>query len=244
MKDKKEIVQSFVAFCDITLSEVTSDVLKRLYHKVIDDSSDPEFFDNEINKVKDAIKDGNSDYLLELLEQKEKLAYDVRKDFILEKVDNLFNFITKECYINWADDISRDQFVHGLTDYEKVAVLFNTLDQQVLNGGFQQWYDNKYYYELDDLYDMAEEYHFDLNTNITELLEEVRGTIDSIENLDSYDTFYYDDLETRYNFLSTLDDKYVNLRESLLNDVEDYLIKNIPDDYLKKVEEKDIKVGI
>lgn len=56
---------------------------------------------------------------------------------------------------------SREEFLLGLTPYEKLAVIFGNFNYQVQNGVFYQWVFNNYDSDIDDLEEFIETCEFD-----------------------------------------------------------------------------------
>ena len=56
---------------------------------------------------------------------------------------------------------SREEFLLGLTPYEKLSVIFGNFNYQVKNGVFYQWVFNNYDSDIDDLEEFIETCEFD-----------------------------------------------------------------------------------
>lgn len=146
------------------------------------------------------------------------------------------------CYDRWQQhnrDIkdgglkwSYNDFIDQLTPYEKTAVILGNLNYQVENGGFMQWDDNGYSDYYDDIYDFIESTDFVDKDKLIDLVDEFQSIKDSIDKLDSYDDFYTEDCETRYRSMNNLDSRYYDIEDSWKDYVNEYLLDNVPQEYI------------
>jgi len=161
-------------------------------------------------------------------------------------VGDLWQFIIDCSFKKWVDDEwTRDEFLKSLSDYERLAVQFGTLNCNMQDGGFAKWV----YYgfdddDIDDLEKFIENCDYPRKDIFVQMFENYRWIKESIEKLDEFDDFYQDDLETREKYYSLYDKKYFMINLDWENYFSKYLIDNIQNEYIEKIKEynKDIKI--
>jgi len=119
------------------------------------------------------------------------------------------------------------------------AVITGNLIYQVENGGFSQWYDNKYHVTIDGLRDFFES-NFKNDSKEIKQIEDILSEVEEILNwLDDgkdclknigyeFREFFYEKLEEKvYDELSSLDDKFYKISEKLKEILEEYFKNKI-----------------
>lgn len=201
-----------------------------------------EFTDFDIEAVNNYIKDNNYQSFFSLMEEKKEMLKDVVCNMVYSNVESLSQYITDSVYDNWDNSvISREDFIKQLSNYEKIAVMFSNFNYQFEDGGLYQWYDNGYYNDLVFLISFLEKSNYSRKNEFSEILEYIDHIHDSIENLDSYDDWYEEDVQTRLDSFKYLDNDYDRLRESWSDYLEGYLYDNLPKEYLDKIMKLEIK---
>ena len=138
-------------------------------------------------------------------------------------------------YVKWANNLSRDEFINLLSDYEKIAVQFGNFNYQVQNGGFSQWVFNNYDSDIDALEDFINNCDFDKKDIFIQMFENYRNIKENIEKLDSYNDFYEEDLETREKHYSDYDSQYYEINDKWAEYFQNYLLDNLTEEYIEKI---------
>ena len=138
-------------------------------------------------------------------------------------------------YDNWGKNTSREEFLSDLTPYEKLAVIFGNFNYQVQNGGFSQWVFNNYDSDIDDLEEFIENCDFDKKDVYERMFENYRCIKASLDNLNGYDDFYYEDVETREKHYADNDENYYRINKEWEKYFSDYLLKNMPEEYYQYI---------
>ena len=138
-------------------------------------------------------------------------------------------------YDNWGKNTSREEFLSDLTPYEKLAVIFGNFNYQVQNGGFFQWVFNNYDSDIDDLEEFIENCDFDKKDVFERMFENYRCIKASLDNLNGYDDFYYEDVETREKHYADNDENYYRINKEWEKYFSDYLLKNMPEEYYQYI---------
>ena len=210
--------------------------LAKLYTHLYNPKIDVEFTDVEVQKFNECVRKKDIASIENLFEIKSTLNKEVLKDIINGKTDDLWQFIMDHAYDKWKDNnMSREEFLNQLTDYEKIAVKFGNFNYQVENGGLFQWDDNGYSDDLDSLYDFINDSSYSKKDKFLEILDNFSNVKSAIEELDDYSDWYEEDRATRLNSLNYCDKDYYNIKDSWIAYFNDYLINNIPDDYVKEI---------
>ena len=139
---------------------------------------------------------------------------------------------------------SRKDFLNQLTDYEKCAVVFGTFDSYVGSGGLSKWYSENYSDELDYLVEFLKNSDFKKRDEFLSILDNFLNIKTSIENLDSSNDWYQADYKTRIRSLYDYDSLYDHIEKEWKEYFENYLIRNMSDEYKQKIIDygKDIKI--
>ena len=145
---------------------------------------------------------------------------------------------------NENSNMSREEFLSNLSSYERIAFQFGNLNYQVENGGFTQWYMNEYNVDSNDLYSFLEDSNFIYKDAFIDILEHISFINESIEKLDVQDYFYEEDYQTRLGNLYLCDNDYNKIKDDWISYFQDYLIENIPNEYVQIINnlEEDIKI--
>ena len=138
-------------------------------------------------------------------------------------------------YDNWGKNTSREEFLSDLTPYEKLAVIFGNFNYQVQNGGFFQWVFNNYDSDIDDLEEFIENCDFDKKDVFERMFENYRCIKASLDDLNGYDDFYYEDVETREKHYADNDENYYRINKEWEKYFSDYLLKNMPEEYYQYI---------
>lgn len=138
-------------------------------------------------------------------------------------------------YDNWGKNTSREEFLSDLAPYEKLAVIFGNFNYQVQNGGFFQWVFNNYDSDIDDLEEFIENCDFDKKDVFERMFENYRCIKASLDNLNGYDDFYYEDVETREKHYADNDENYYRINKEWEKYFSDYLLKNMPEEYYQYI---------
>ena len=212
----------------------------------MDSDYDLEFTNEDIMLVNEFIADNDSLSMIDYLKDKKKIINDVVKNNVLKDIDSLWSFIMDQSYDIWKNNsMSRDEFLSKLSDYEKLAVKFGNFNYQVENGGLMQWDCNGYSEDLDDLQEFLTKSDYSKKDRFLGILDAFSNVKDAINKLDKYDDWYDEDMNTRWNSLETFDKDYYSFKDNWIEYFEDYLFKNMPDEYLEKIKEYNLlKVNI
>lgn len=158
--------------------------------------------------------------------------------------DNLWQFIMTNAYYNWGKNTSREKFLSDLTPYEKLAVIFGNFNYQVQNGGFSQWVFNNYDSDIDGSEEFIENCDFDKKDVFERMFENYRSIKSSLDSLNEYDDFYYEDVETREKHYCDNDENYYYINEEWEEYFSDYLLKNMPEEYYQYIVDYEISKPI
>lgn len=212
----------------------------------MDSDYELEFTNEDIMLVNEFIADNDSLSMIDYLKDKKKIINDVVKKDVLKDIDSLWSFIMDQSYDIWKNNsMSRDEFLSELSDYEKLAVKFGNFNYQVENGGLMQWDCNGYSEDLEDLQEFLTKSDYSRKDRFLGILDAFSNVKDAINKLDKYDDWYDEDMNTRWNSLETFDKDYYSFKDNWIEYFEDYLFKNMPDEYLEKIKEYNLsKVNI
>jgi len=212
----------------------------------MDSDYELEFTNEDIMLVNEFIADNDSLSMIDYLKDKKKIINDVVKKDVLKDIDSLWSFIMDQSYDIWKNNsMSRDEFLSKLSDYEKLAVKFGNFNYQVENGGLMQWDCNGYSEDLEDLQEFLTKSDYSKKDRFLGILDAFSNVKDAINKLDKYDDWYDEDMNTRWNSLETFDKDYYSFKDNWIEYFEDYLFKNMPDEYLEKIKEYNLsKVNI
>lgn len=212
----------------------------------MDSNYDLEFTNEDIMLVNEFIADNDSLSMIDYLKDKKKIINDVVKNNVLKDIDSLWSFIMDQSYDIWKNNsMSRDEFLSKLSDYEKLAVKFGNFNYQVENGGLMQWDCNGYSEDLEDLQEFLTKSDYSKKDRFLGILDAFSNVKDAINKLDKYDDWYDEDMNTRWNSLETFDKDYYSFKDNWIEYFEDYLFKNMPDEYLEKIKEYNLsKINI
>ena len=210
--------------------------LTMLYNKIYKPKLDVEFTDNEVNEFNKLIHEKDISAIMDFFKTKEMISKENAKRTLNENTYDIWRFVMDCAYDKWEDsNISREEFLDQLTEYEKDAVIFGNFNYQVENGGLTQWYCNDFGDDSKNLYDFLSKSDFIYKENFIEILEAFDYVIDEINKLDKYSDWYEQDFQTRLDYLNMYDDKYNKISNAWRNYFEDYLIDNMPDEYIDKI---------
>jgi len=212
----------------------------------MDSDYELEFTNEDIMLVNEFIADNDSLSMIDYLKDKKKIINDVVKNNVLKDIDSLWSFIMDQSYDIWKNNsMSRDEFLSKLSDYEKLAVKFGNFNYQVENGGLMQWDCNGYSEDLEDLQEFLTKSDYSKKDRFLGILDAFSNVKDAINKLDKYDDWYDEDMNTRWNSLETFDKDYYSFKDNWIEYFEDYLFKNMPDEYLEKIKEYNLsKINI
>lgn len=162
------------------------------------------------------------------------------------KIEDLWLFIMDNAYDIWKNNnlMSREEFLNILTPYEQLAVKFGNFNYQVENGGLMQWDMNDYSEDLDYLLDFITNCDYHNKGKFLEILETSANVKEAINNLNKYDDWYDEDLNTRWKSLDVFDKEYYFFKDDWKNYFEEYLFCNMPNEYVEKIKEYNQKVDI
>lgn len=178
-----------------------------------------------------------------MFREKENICNEVFKDIIHSKTDSFWQFIMDNSYKLWDSEMSRADFLNTLSDYEKLAVQFGNFNYQVENGGLIQWLENRYSDDFEDLYEFLRESDYIDKQEFLNILDYFLYVKAEIDNLDTYDDWYDKDYYSRIKTLEDFDSKYYEIQDSWKEYFEDYLIQNIPNEYVDKIYELDKNIS-
>lgn len=143
-------------------------------------------------------------------------------------------------YERWAhggdlEGKAYEEFVRSLDDISAYAVTFQNLNYQVENGGFSQWYQNRFYSDIDTI--LQGLVLLGTATAVCEVMIDVVGTMDYYESLtkeyksaarhadhlsDFLDTFEEMCDKLLHKDLSELDARYMTYSSLLMDEIEAY----------------------
>lgn len=210
--------------------------LTKLFSHIMKSKIDVQFTDEEVKEFNEDVHNKNTSSIIQLFESKEAICYEVSKNTIHDKIDSLWQFIMDQSYDKWKHDgMRREEFLEQLTEYEKLAVMFGNFNYQVENGGLSQWDDNGYSEDLDFLYDFLDNCDYSRKDKFLLILDEFSCVKTAIEELDHNNDWYEEDCQTRLKSLTYYDKDYYEIKDSWNDYFENYLIDNIPNEYMDKV---------
>lgn len=195
------------------------------------------FTSDELLAINKLIENEDSVGIYNFLENKKIITDKAVKDNILGSIDNLLNFIVKNAYKLDSINMTRDEFLNKLSDYEKLAVQLSDFDKQIISGGFYTWYKNNYYKDFDALYKLVKSCTFEFKDTLINMFDTFSDVKSSLEKLDLNSEWYLEDRKTRLKSLEYADMDYRKIRDKFMNYLETYLYENIPKEYLEKVKE-------
>lgn len=209
--------------------------LTKLFTYIHKPKVDVEFSDDEVNDFNGYVRNNDIDSIVHLFQSKEIMGIDVFNDIIYSKVDSFWQFVMDESFKKWEDGLDRGEFLNRLTDYEKIAIMFGNFNYQVENNGLIHWDDNDYSKDLGFLYDFLDNCDYAQKDKFMQVLDDFSYVKIAIEELDQHNDWYKEDCQTRLKSLNYYDKDYYAIQEDWKNYFENYLVDNIPDEYLKKV---------
>ena len=140
--------------------------------------------------------------------------------------------------------MSQEDFYRQLTDYERLAVMFGNFNYQVGNGGLYQWHDNGYSEDLGSLYDFLDNCDYEKKDKFMQVLDDFSYVKTAIEELDRDNDWYNDDCQTRLDTLKYYDKDYYSIQDDWKNYFENYLITNIPDEYIQMIYQLERNINV
>ena len=226
----------------LTCNRVKYNDLKVICKDIFDTKYNIEFTNDDIKLANDIINDNDYKSFIDFINDKKPFIMDVDKKSFLGKIDNLLEFIVENAYELYTDD--RIDFLSKISPYEKIAVQFSNLDSQILNNGLYGWDNNGYSDDLDDLEEFLKGSDFTHKNLFFNMFESFTTVKNAISKLDQYDDWYEEDLNTRWESLKYHDNMYNKIREEWMTYLQDNLLSNMPNDYVKKIKEYNQKIDI
>ena len=110
-------------------------------------------------------------------------------------------------------------------------------------NSFSQWVFNNYDSDIDDLEEFIETCDFDKKGVFERMFENYRCIKSSLDNLNGYDDFYYEDVETREKHYDD-NENYYHINEEWEEYFSDYLLKNMPEEYYQYIVDYEISKPI
>lgn len=193
---------------------------------------------DELDDLNESIANNDILKASSFFENKIKVCDEIEKDVVMDKVNDLWQYIMNSSYEIWHSDpsLSRIQFLDKLSSYEKLAVQLGNFNYQVENGGLMQWDENGYSEDVYELMDFIKCSDFSKKYEILDILDNFIHIKNSIDKLDENDDFYDGDLQTRYSELNRYDKIYYSLKDELKDFFENYLVETIPKEYFDKIQ--------
>ena len=221
--------------------KLNNDNLAKLMSDVMPNDEICNFSDDEVNMVNGFISDELYDSVYDFIESKNKELNKIIKDDILNKIDSLLEFGMDSAYERWSGkNLNRASFLSLLTNYERIAVRLGNFNYQVENGGLQQWDSNGYSDDIGFMKDFVLSTNFKKKEELLDILENFESIKTAIDKLDIYDDWYSEDYDTRLKTMDFYNKEYYKIKDEWMDYVEQYLIENVPKDYLKKIKEYNI----
>lgn len=222
----------------VTASRMDSIKLNALCKDLFYNNTDINFTDSDIELVNQYVNNNDYNSFINYINSKIIVHSNLERETILSNIDNLWEYIVDDAYENYKNsDFDRQTFLSKLSPYERIAVQVANFDHQVCNGGLAQWDQNCYSDDLNDLKEFVSKCNFSKREVLLNIFESFSYVINSISKLNRYDDWYDADFETRINSLETHDKEYYRIKDSWKDYFEEYLLENIPDEYLKKIKE-------
>lgn len=219
--------------------------LSELSNNIINTELIVNFSNEELEKVNQSIQENESTFLIKLLEEKERIIKKKEKDILLENINNLCEFILDRCYNLWTPELKgRIDFLSLLSNFEREIVKIGNLDRQLENGGFEKWYKNGYYNDIDEILEFVINSNFVNKDTLVNILKDCSMIIDSIDMLDETDIFYQNDYDTRIKLLNKNNEKYNEIKTEWKNYIDNYIYENLPNDYFKIIKEYNKNISI
>lgn len=219
--------------------ELDENKLIKLFSNIYDCKVSPEFSDEEIKNFNNYVKNMDINSIVSMFREKKDLSNEVFKDIIYSKADSLWQLIVDNSYSLYTPDMLREDFLNNLSDYEKLAVQFGDFDYQVENGGIVQWYEDDYGDDVWNLMKFLNHSDYSHKDSFMEILEQLAHVKGAIDELNIYNEWFSKDYDTRIKALDGYDKVYSNIKDSWKKYFEDYLIQNIPNEYIDKIYELD-----
>lgn len=225
---------------DLDVSKLT-----KLYSKIHNPKVDVEFSNDEVQEFNNYVHNKDISSIVKLFESKENIGWEVLKDIVNEKTEGLWQFVMDHAYDKWkSSEMSREDFLNQLTDYERLAVMFGNFNYQVENGGLYQWHDNDYSEDLGSLYDFLDNCDYDKKDKFMQVLDDFSYVKTAIEELDPNNDWYNDDCQTRLETLKYYDKDYYSIQDDWKDYFENYLITNIPDEYVQMIYQLERNINV
>lgn len=125
--------------------------------------------------------------------------------------------LVTDAYKTWSQDKSYEDFLDGLDQLSRDAVLLGNMNSQVQNGGFHQWVENGYATHIHEVVEALEKLEGSAPLRVKKMLEKVepylndcrenRGCMGNYLNLPSWGSEgsdeEYDAMTSEFNELDT-----------------------------------------
>jgi len=245
IENEKEYLKNIVHYLNVTKTKITINELKKMCADLFNTEIEVEFLMDEIDLANDIIEDNDYLSFIDYINDKKNMARSVERNMLLENIDNLWEYIMHNAYSIWQNnDMSRDEFLSKISPYEKLAVQFGNLNYQVENGGLQQWDDNGYSSDYEDLHSFIENSSFSKKDEFLNFFEVFDYVKNEIKKLNPNDDFYDQDCQTRYDYLNGMEKEYQLFKEEWFNYFQKYLIVSMPNEYVEKIKEYNQNIKI
>ncbi|MBE6152765.1 MAG: hypothetical protein E7166_00865 [Firmicutes bacterium] len=153
----------------------------------------------------------------------------------MDNIEDLWQFVLEHSYQKWENSFGYSDFLKELSEYEKTAVQFGKFNYQIENNGLYGWHINGYSCDYDDLLNFIEKSDFVKKEQFENILGTFNYVIEEIEKLNPNNDFYESDCNTRYQYLDGIQHEYLSLQNEWFEYFQEYLLSNIPDEYVKKI---------
>lgn len=143
-----------------------------------------------------------------------------------------FQNLMDKAYDIWQanPNLTTEQFIESVNEKHRPFVAFGKLNQQVENGGFQQYYDNGYNVMLKYAISMVKMLRSEESKKVLEILREVKVLYRQLDNKVQRNKHYGidDHLSDLYEFnsLCKFDDQYYELNDKVMDEIESYIKDN------------------
>lgn len=233
--DKTTFIKDIVYYLNMMDESLDITKLSKLFSSINYCKIDAEFTEDEVETFNAYIKNNDYSNIIEFFARKINMSIDVLDDMIISIYNNILDFITSEVYTNYGCVVSRTEFLNQLTYYERIAVMFDNFDKQVMAGGLYQWHKNGYSEDYETMYEFIKNSNFVEKTKFLNILDNFSNVMKAIDKLNQDDVWYNEDYKTRINALNIYDNDYYSIEDDLIGSLNNYLMSNIPDKYVKKI---------
>lgn len=149
--------------------------------------------------------------------------------------------------VDHVNNIQKTKDIYSLSDYEKNAVLFADFDYKLKHDRLREWIeeigDCYPAFDVSSLYDFICDSTYQKKDEFLNIIDGIHNVKYAVHNL-NYSSWYDEDKEVRLKSLKKYEQQYLDIEKDWNQYLENYLLDNIPNEYLSIITQKDIPKGI